>query len=229
MSKDLRQVLIEGTTDYCIKEDGVIIGKLGFPLKSFENINGYSVVSIKRDNKFTQVRVHREVAKAFIPNPENKPEVNHINGIKTDNRVENLEWVTSSENQIHATRVLRKGIGETHPAAKLSEKDVHYVCELFSQGVRDIDVEKITGISRDTIVKIRMKAIWKDITKQYKFPKKSRNLSTETVEWVCRKFEEGYTSIQIQDLAKNPKLTLSVIKGIKGRYNYKWISKNFNF
>lgn len=64
--------------------------------------DGYYYVDLKSHQKSNKQRINRLVAQAFIPNPENKPQVNHINGIKTDNRVENLEWTTQSENQKHA-------------------------------------------------------------------------------------------------------------------------------
>lgn len=69
------------------------------------NGRGYANITlIKNGNKFKTV-IHRLVAKAFIPNPENKPEVNHINGNKRDNRLDNLEWCTSSENRKHAFKI----------------------------------------------------------------------------------------------------------------------------
>ena len=63
---------------------------------------GYHRVSLWRNRERKSYRVHRLVAEAFIPNPEDRPEVNHINGNKTDNRVENLEWVTAHQNTKHA-------------------------------------------------------------------------------------------------------------------------------
>jgi len=60
--------------------------------------HGYYVISIEGKLRY----IHRLVAETYIPNPEKKPQVNHINGIKTDNRVENLEWATSKENMNHA-------------------------------------------------------------------------------------------------------------------------------
>ena len=71
-------------------------------LKMPHPVRGYLRVTL-HNNKFKyQTGIARLVALAFIPNIYNKPQVNHINGIKTDNRVENLEWVTSSENSLHA-------------------------------------------------------------------------------------------------------------------------------
>ena len=67
-------------------------------LKPYKNKLGYLCINLYRDNKVKQMYVHRLVAIAFIPNPENKPCIDHINTIRNDNRIENLRWVTYKEN-----------------------------------------------------------------------------------------------------------------------------------
>lgn len=74
-------------------------------LKGHFDKDGYKMVCLSKGKDQKTFRTHRLVANAFISNIENKPQVNHINEIKTDNRVENLEWVTSKENNNHGTRI----------------------------------------------------------------------------------------------------------------------------
>lgn len=78
-------------------------------LKSVKASNGYLSVSLYKDNIQTTNTIHRLVAQSFIPNPENKPEVNHIDEDKLNNMVSNLEWMTPKENLNHGTRNKRAG------------------------------------------------------------------------------------------------------------------------
>lgn len=74
---------------------------------------GYMRVSLTKNNFDKTYSIHRLVGIAFIPNPDNKPQINHINGNRSDNRVENLEWCTNGENQKHAYKIgLHKVLGK---------------------------------------------------------------------------------------------------------------------
>ncbi len=87
----------------------------------------YECINFTINNKTHSKKIHRLVAKSFIINPENKSDVNHINWIKTDNRVENLEWVTKSENELHKYNILwYKNFFQTnHPFKGKFWKDNH--------------------------------------------------------------------------------------------------------
>ena len=107
--------------------------------------------------------VHRIVALAFIPNPENKPQVNHINGIKHDNRVENLEWCTASENVQHAYDIGLGVKGEKHCNNKLTENKVKAIRRLYSINPK-FNKRKLSrklNVSHSTILSIIHIKSWK--------------------------------------------------------------------
>lgn len=116
----------------------------GYIKSQRKDLFGYMVVALSVTNKKVKlVKVHRLVAKAFIPNPEDKPQVNHIDGDKTNNYVENLEWATAKENIQHCYKVLGyKGsffgkLGKENPQAKivLQIKNNQIIAEFY--GLRE--------------------------------------------------------------------------------------------
>lgn len=110
---------------------------------------GYWNVTFWMNNKSKLFGVHRIVAKAFIPNPENKREVNHIDGNKINNHVSNLEWNTSKENKQHAVKMQLVAYGSQKPSSKLKESDIPIIRKLHL-----IDKVSQNQIARDYKVSV---------------------------------------------------------------------------
>ena len=84
-------------------------------------LEGYQRITLMKEGIKKRYMCHRLVAQEFIPNPENKPFINHIDGNPSSNKVENLEWCTQSENELHSVRVLGKSMkGKTYPKRVMS-------------------------------------------------------------------------------------------------------------
>lgn len=127
---------------------------------------GYLRVKLTKDGKIRTCLIHRLVAKLFIPNPENKPEVHHRDDNPANNCVENLEWVTEEENSRYANEAGNFAKGEKHHKAKLTEKDVifirtHYIPRDPEFGIGPL-AERFK-VNRETISAIVCRKTWKHV------------------------------------------------------------------
>lgn len=124
---------------------------------------GYPHISIRVDQKLTILRLHRLVAEAFIPNPENKPYVNHIDGNKKNNNVSNLEWVTPKENSEHAQRLGKYGIGSANKMSILNEKAVNLIKNMLDYGISNSNIAQCFNVNSSVISLIKTNKSWKHV------------------------------------------------------------------
>ena len=156
---------IEGFSGYQVSNYGrVKNNKTGKILKPYLT-RGYLRVSLYNDSGRKCKLVHRLVAEAFLPNPNNKSDVNHINGCKTDANVCNLEWVSASENMSHAhnngLRPILNTQGEKNGFAKLTEAEVIQIKQLLSDGkLTQKTIGSQFNISRSTVKSIKSGRRW---------------------------------------------------------------------
>ena len=130
-----------------------------------KSIHGYLRIKLSVNGKKKTFFVHSLVITTFKPKPPSKECCNHINGVKTDNRIENLEWVSRSENTVHAYKVLGRkmgyGKGEKHPRAKLTEKQVIQIRALLKNTNMFLhEIGSLFKVTRKTICDIKHGRNW---------------------------------------------------------------------
>lgn len=136
-------------------------------LKGDISNKGYKRVHVSNNGQNYKLYHHQLVAQTFIPNPENKPCVNHIDGNKLNNKVDNLEWCTHSENLKHAYAIgLRSSKGESNTQAKLTEDDVRYIRKIYKKHDKLNNTYKLAkkyNVSPKCIMNIVNYKTWKHV------------------------------------------------------------------
>jgi hypothetical protein len=156
---------------YSVDEIGNVFSERNrFFLKQNLAGNGYPFVTLHRGKQGKhQVYIHRIIAEMFLSNPKNKPEVNHNDGNKLNNHISNLEWMTSSENNIHAIQVLgvqHKGPhlqGELNGYAKLTEQQVLSIRKERREGKTLLQIGTEFGITFQHVSDICLYKCWRHI------------------------------------------------------------------
>jgi NUMOD4 motif/HNH endonuclease len=198
----------------------------GYILKHGFNKWGYCIHQIKdHAGHFKGCMIHRLVANAFILNPLNYPEINHKNGIKTDNRVENLEWCTPSQNKIHSYRVLHPDIqkGDKNPNSKLKSDEVLKIYEMALSGkYENVYIANMFKISITTVRDIRMGYRWSHLTHQEQIPRTYLNEKQATAIYI----ESKTTSKSYSEIAKKYNVSKGRVGSIARGVSYTQYTKN---
>jgi hypothetical protein len=146
---------------YEVSDQGRVKGLKGF-VKPKIGRNGYARTELWNKGERRRPSIHRLVAQTFIPNPESKPQVNHLDGNKLNNAVANLEWCTAQENALHAVALLGRH-GERATAAKLGEREATAILVMLEKGVPGKWLADLFGVTNAQISHLRLNRQWRTL------------------------------------------------------------------
>lgn len=165
MTKEIWKDIKDYEKYYSISNLGNVYSKRQSKVMKFgDNGAGYKYVGLKRKGQNTNFYIHRLVANAFSPTNKKELEINHKNGVKGDNRLENLEWVTSAENKAHGYKLGLYGIGEKAATPKLTNLDVRGIRALLdSKKFTQCEIARIFSVSQPVISDIKTGRYWSNV------------------------------------------------------------------
>ena len=228
-------------TKYSVSNIGLVRNDKTDKLLVTNFSKGYERVNLTHKGKSKQYFIHRLVATAFVPNPDNKPEVNHKDTIKSHNYDTNLEWCTRSENEMHAYKNNLIKRLKKH-SKRLSKKQIKKICELLEENeLSQYEIACKVGCSRQSVKRILEGISYFDISHQYNidnyeiktdFSKKgldnvNSKYSDEQVIEVCELIDSG--KYELMEISKMTGMTYQSIRNIYYGTCRKDISKNYNF
>ena len=219
-----KPILIDNRiTDYEVSDIGFIRNiKTGRMLSGSHDSRGYKTVSIYLGKKLYTKKVHRLVAEAFIPNPENKPTVNHKDGNKENNDITNLEWATHQENIDHAIKTGLRDINGINAVSNIyTENQVHQVCKLLEKGKSARYISEKLNVNINLPRRILYLNKWKEISSLYKLPEVSKyhpNIKGKTFDLLNKGISSHDDIIRILKLPNDNK-TRRYITNVKVQYN----------
>ena len=196
--------------------------------------NTYRNVSMIHNKREYHRQVHRLVAEALIPNPENKPEVNHINGDKQMNWVGNLEWNTRLENAQHAAVFGLMLKGSKQPVAKYKESDAIKVCKLAEKGYNHKYISTKLNVSDSFVVGIMFRNEWKHISSKYNIPSHKKFADKNTIHEICKRLSNSERIVDISNELNVPRQLVDTVKQgkawrrISNEYNIPGLEKDFS-
>jgi len=243
MGKEIWNKIIidDENTKYSISSYGNIRNDItGLILKPFKNHDDYLVITLYHKGKKYLRRINILVAKAFIPNPLNKPTVNHKDGIKTNNYVYNLEWATYSEQNIHAFKMglMKPKVGEQSHYNKYPETTIHKICKLLEDGYDRKQVSEKLNVPKSLIKHIIGGGSWKHVSSLYIIDREKTKTkiltgsksyyskySEETIREICYLLQKGKSRKYIKN--KLNLLNTRIIINIQEGTTWKHISSQY--